>query len=365
MEQDPVAAALRAARGGAAVDVRGTATHMQVARRRATDADAATIASAITSGAVAAEAVVAAVGDIGDAGGLSLAAACAAPPPAVPPAHLDLRDNRLTGAGVRAMVDVLKGAPGLRALILDGNAIGDAGASAAADLAAAHPGLASLSLARCDVRTDGAIAVAAAVRRAPGLVRLDLSETLLFSRGEEVIHGVAAALRGNRRLTALSLRKTPHFVDSGFAVLVDAVVDGGSLVELDVSCNKLGPPSGVALAAALRAGAPLRGVSLRACRVADEGAVALARVLADGATALQVLDIRNNDIGDEGLAALAAALASPACPLVELRVWGNRLAPGTPGGAALGAALLSGAVRAAVDCQPYEVDGAVMVGALE
>jgi hypothetical protein len=368
-----IAAALEAsgstAEGGLVLDLRGTALALAAARHRLRDADIVHIAEAIraaggaaapivelhlgcnrlTDGALAPllDALEAGSGGEEEVGGAGAAIA-------TPLAVLSLADNELSGAGAAALAARLaRVAPYLRTLVVDGNAaLGDEGAASLAALLESHPSLAALCVARCGVGPEGLIALSGAIARSAVLAHLDLSEPALFSRNEETTHHIARALRSNASLTSLILRKHRHMSDTSVEVLVDSLLDNASLLALDLSANHLGPPSAETLAKAIRAGLPCRSLSLAFCRVADPGAVALAAALGVGGVELASLDLRHNDIGDEGLTALANALLSPACPLLELRLAGNRLAPGARGVEALAAALRGGAVRARVDLRP-------------
>jgi Ran GTPase-activating protein (RanGAP) involved in mRNA processing and transport len=333
------------------LDARGSAA----AGARVTDADCDALGETVA--AVRLAALFASGNEIGDAG----AAALVAGGRAASLQTLDLASNAIGPAGAAALADALAaGAPALLELVLDGNALGEAGGASVAALIEAHGALASVRLARCELGTSALIALAGALAKTTSLRLLDLSEPRTFSRNEETMSHIAGGLRANASLERLVLRKHAHASDTAVERLADAVLDNATLRELDLSANRLGPPSGATLAKALADGALLTVLQLSACRLADGGAVALADVLARGACGLRVLDLRSNDIGDAGIAALAAALASPACPLEQLLVWGNPgLRSAGAGATAWGDALETGAVRAATDVRAYVVDGAI------
>jgi Ran GTPase-activating protein (RanGAP) involved in mRNA processing and transport len=359
----PVVSALSSS-SSLSLDLRGTSVPLQQIRHRVTDADVSVLCGLIETGTLHVEALDLSVNSITDAGVASLASLLGGGG-GTAVRHVSLRDNAITSAGARALADaLLKRNTTLRSLVLDGNALGDAGATALAPLlASSHPSLAHLSLSRCDVATDGVISLTSALQASKTIVRLDLSEPRLFSRNEETASHLGRALRVNTSLRHLALRKHPHMTDSGVQALLDGLLDSAApaLAVLDLSANRLGPPAGVYLASALERGLPLVALALPSCRIADEGAAHLARVLAAGATGLQDLDLRSNSIGDVGLTALAEALVSPSCPLAVVQLWGNLMEPGMDGTTALGQALLSGEVRARVDCEAYVVDGVVML----
>ena len=261
--------------------------------------------------------------------------------------------------------------------MIDGNPLGDEGGLALAQLVERHGALRRLSAARCELRTDALIALASSLARTRTLAALDISEPRLFSRNEETTYHVARALRSNLTVGHLAMRKHPHMSDSGVASLCDFLLDnsaaaaaaasdpaaGPGVLSLDLSSNRLGPPSGVTLAKAFESGLALRRLDLSRCRIGDEGAVALARAFVALGTAarLESLDLRSCSIGDEGEEAIAEWLTSDACSLREIRLFGNGNEAGARGTTALGVAIMSGAVRCAVDLKPYVVDGAMML----
>lgn len=334
---------------------------MQQIGHKATDTDIQIIVNLLRNGVLSLSELIAGFNRISDIGADAIAQLL----PRSEIAYLQLNDNDIGKAGARALVDAIKQTPSLRSLNLDGSPIEDDGGKAVAELIESCPHLIQLSVARCELKTDAIIAISTALQSAPNLRHLDISEPRLFSRNEETTYHIAKALRSNKSLQSLALRKHPQLTDSGVASICDYLLDNDTLQELDLSANRIGPPSGTTIAATLEAGSSLRVLLLSNCRIGDEGAVAIGRVLAAGATRLEVLDVRSNDIGDVGIAALAEALSSPNCPLRELKVWGNDkgLRPGSSGATALGSVLLSGAVegRISVDSRAYEADGEVMV----
>ena len=279
---------------------------------------------------------------------------------------LNLALNGIGAPGCAALAAGLRAsAPLLEELTLDGNPLGEAGGVALAGLVEAHPRLAHLRAARCDFGPDALIALASALCSTTSLRLLDLSEPLLFSRNEETSGHFARALRANASLVRLVLRKHPHAGDATAEWLCDALLDNACLRELDLSANAMGPPAGVAFAAALSAGAGLTSLELGSCRLGDRGAEALAGAIAGPECTLRHLDLRSNGIGVKGVVAIMAALCAPGCGLESCFLWGNPgLKPGE-GAEAVLEALRSGEVRAVTDLRPSEVDGEAQVAKCE
>lgn len=255
-------------------------------------------------------------------------------------------------------------------LTLDGCPIGDPGGLALARLVTNLASLTSLRVARCELKTDAIIALASSLDKTSSLTVLDISEPRLFSRNEETMYHIAKALRTNRSLKHLALRKHPFLSDTGVTMLFDYLIDnstsgaggatqvGGGLTTLDLSNNHLGPPSGVVIGKAFQSGLGLQHLNLSRCRIGDEGAVALSKSLLSlgNQTSLETLNLGYCGIGDEGEEAIAEYISSDECTLSSIKLFGNENAAGSRGTTALGVAVLSGTVRCETDVKPYVVD---------
>lgn len=371
------------------LDIRGNTVPIQQLKRKLTDDDLAAVLEGVAASGIPLAVLQASWNAFTDAGAEALAAAL----PALPALqHLDVSGNSIGPEGCRALVSALYSCGNLQNLLLDSNALDEAGGEAVAALVAVHPTLTQLSLSHCDLGLKSIIHLASALTTAPRLEYLDLSSPRLSSRNEEAMYHLAKALRSNRTVSTLVLRKWPHLTDTSTASLCDYLLDnGGTLTSLDLGANRIAGPSGVTLAKTLEAGAQLRTLRLSHCRIGDEGACALATVLAGGACALRELDLRHNSIGDAGLVALADAItttpggrtggtttaasggdgsggdgamagAAGACALDVLLLAGNDLAPGKVGTTALARVLMADrATTCATDLRPYLVDGVFQV----
>jgi len=262
------------------------------------------------------------------------------------------------------------GSSRFQALTLDGCPIGDIGGLALASLVSNLSSLTTLRVARCELRTDAIIALASSLDKTTSLTVLDISEPRLFSRNEETMYHIAKALRTNRSLKHLAIRKHPYLSDSGVTMLFDYLIDnsingaggatqeGSGLTTLDLSNNHLGPPSGVLIGKAFQSGLGLQHLNLSRCRIGDEGAVALSKSLLSlgDRSSLETLNLGYCGIGDEGEEAIAEYISSDECTLSAIKLFGNENLAGSRGTTALGVAVLSGAVRCECDLKPYVVD---------
>lgn len=364
------------------LDIRGNQAGIRVIGRPFGPADLEAISEALAALDLPIVALHAGFNELGDSGAALVAGMLQTHPVQV----LDLTANSISGVGVSALTSALPKCPSFHSLVLDLNPIGDVGGAAIASLVGAHPNLQHLSLARCELGIDSIIRISGALETTATLAHLDLSEPRLSSRNSEATQHLARALRGNRSLRSLALRKFPHLTDTSLEALVDGMLDsGGGLTDLDLGANSLAGPGGVLLAKALETGGlGLRRLLLAHCRIGDEGATALATVLGRGGVTLDLLDVRSNSIGDRGLAALAeaiciipgpgagaggrgAAAAGPAAtgasesPLRALRIAGNTMPAGSVAAAAVGRVLLARATTTVVDVRAFEVDGALQL----
>lgn len=104
-------------------------------------------------------------------------------------------------------------------------------------------------------------------------------------------------------------------------VLSRTLHGASAAVNLYLHTNPFTDEGVVAIAAALRDGAVplLQRLELDHCSIGDEGASALAASLRDGAaTALNTLFLTHNNIGDAGVAALAACLREGGAPALKV-----------------------------------------------
>lgn len=373
-------AALLTGRGAEApleLDIRGNQAGIRAAGRPLGASDLEAIAESLAVLELPLVALHAGFNELGDTGAVVVAALVQAHPIQV----IDLTANSIYGPGAEALAAALPKCPSFHSLVFDLNPIGEAGGAAVAGLISGHPNLQHLSLARCELGIDSIIRISGALGTSATLAHIDLSEPRLSSRNSEATQHLARALRANRSLRSLALRKFPHLTDASLEALVDGLLDsGGGLTDLDLGSNALAGPAGVLLAKALETGGlGLRRLLLPHCRIGDEGATALATVLGRGGVTLDLLDVRSNSVGDRGLAALAEAICiipapggrggagaggdsgTAAAPLQALRIAGNTMPAGSVAATAVGRVLLARATTTMVDVRAFEVDGALQL----
>ncbi|MDF3054681.1 MAG: hypothetical protein K0Q74_588 [Gammaproteobacteria bacterium] len=98
--------------------------------------------------------------------------------------------------------------------------------------------------------------------------------------------------------------------DEGAIQMARVLAENNSeLVTLSMGGNRIGPQGAFALAKALNVNKGLRTLSLLGNSLGDEGAMQIARLLSDNVSDLDTLALGGNGVGPKGAAALAEALA--------------------------------------------------------
>ncbi|KAL2102000.1 hypothetical protein ACEWY4_003761 [Coilia grayii] len=205
----------------------------------------------------------------------------------------------------------------LHVLDLRGNKIADEGLKLISNaLKSQQCKLQELSLHSCDVSSSAMHALSEALSCGHcALVYLDLTRNDLSDPGMTALsHGLS---NPSCRIHTLKL------VDCGLtgsccAALASAVRSGGSLAELDVSCNDLGQEGALLLCERLKGPqCPLVSLSMTQCELTLPVFSALEEVLR-GRSKLQSLALGLNKVGDRGARHLWGALKHTQCSLQDL-----------------------------------------------
>lgn len=232
-----------------------------------------------------------------------------------PVTALDLSNNRIQDAGVRALAQAVRLNPGLTQLNLLRNDFTDDAARAlvlACELEGSHV------VTLCGISAAEGEAASARVDR--------LSATDL--------HLVAYDVTSNPTLTSLDL-SGGRLVAGSTGVLAAALDAADGLTELHLNENGLGDEGTAALAGAMASHESLQVLHANGCDMGDEGAKAIAQAMA-GSLPIRELGLSSNRIGDKGAQAIAAALVQVPS-LEELYLSANNL--GDIAGMAFGRAL--------------------------
>ena len=281
---------------------------------------------------------------------------------------LNLEDNGIGGAGMRALAVALGRNASLRHLALSrnvdagegagegeggggGGQFGMAAAQAFAEALRCHAGLRVLELASCGVSCAEACALAEGLRENVTLEKLDLGRSGVPLSG--AVRLLSALSRGACRSSLRSLRigvcegsadgeeEMEAEAEAGMLPgALEALCHSETLAELRLEGDKYaghgwgaaaaGGPSHAAPALVVRAlreapsGGSIRSLGLRDSRIGPSAAADLAAALLDNAV-LTRLDLGNNDVGLEGAAAIARLLAQGRGNLAHLRLDGNNL----------------------------------------
>ena len=182
----------------------------------------------------------------------------------------------------RALADGLRANGSVTSLSLAGAPIGKEGAWALSAALATDGLLTTLSLPYCDLGPGGGVALATALRTNTALRYLDLSGNHLC--GKQQLPG--GVWDGEHTTVAM-------------AALADALPHS-AVTSLTLRHNELEDAGCVALAAALRADAPLAALDLQLNSVGDAGAIALLESLAANTSAWSI-DLRENALGTKAV----------------------------------------------------------------
>ncbi|XP_072893924.1 NACHT, LRR and PYD domains-containing protein 3-like [Hemitrygon akajei] len=211
--------------------------------------------------------------------------------------------------------------PGLhkcQELRLGGNDLGDSGVKlVSAALRNPECKIQKLGLGKVGLTDSGAEDLASALSTNPSLIELDLSDNKLGDSGVKL---VSAALRNpDCKIQKLWLRMV-GLTNSGAADLASGLITNRSLMELNLSGNKLGD-SGVKLvsAALWNQECKIQKLELMEVSLTDSGAEDLVSALSTNPS-LTDLNLSDNKLGDSALKLVSAALRNPECKIQKLRL---------------------------------------------
>lgn len=227
---------------------------------------------------------------------------------------LNVRNNRLEDAGLRAIIDVIVSKHDMHHVDLSENKVnGAASAALATYLGSSKCSLQSLKLARADVDDDELAAFTRALHSNKSLLSLDVSNNLIGSSESLNVVRPSIITGGEALATMLSINHT--------------------LTSLDLSWNYLRLGGAIELGKALANNSSLRELHLAYNAFGDAGAQAIGESLLVNES-LTTLDLAHNNILAQGALTIANALkANSHAPLATLNVDGNPL--GQTGGRAM------------------------------
>ncbi|KAG5177062.1 hypothetical protein JKP88DRAFT_333762 [Tribonema minus] len=253
--------------------------------------------------------------------------------PSLPPVtSVDLRDNRLSDAGIRAVVDALR-APGqcaIRRLDLSENKL---------DEGAARSLGAFLQLPACKLEVRALLLLhSASGTPQRSLLRLfrwpppqelflqsadmDDAETEVFMAAMEANSSIATLDFSHNAIGGMTEKLLSGAVMGGRAI-ARALERNKTLCRLDLSWNKLGSTSGVLLGRALERNHSLESLVIAYNALGDQGAQAIGHALRLN-RGLEELDLSYNEVTPRGALVLAQALEVNEC-LTNLQLNGNSI----------------------------------------
>ncbi|XP_072893211.1 NACHT, LRR and PYD domains-containing protein 12-like [Hemitrygon akajei] len=227
----------------------------------------------------------------------------------------------LTDSGAEDLVSALSTNPSLTDLNLSYNKLGDSGVKlVSAALRNPECKIQTLWLNNVGLTDSGAEDLVSALSTNPSLMELDLSVNKLGDSGVKL---VSAALRNPECKIQTLWLDSVGLTDSGAEDLASALGTNPSLTELDLSGNKLGDSGVKLVSAALRnPECKIQKLELRYVGLTDSGAEDLGSALSTNPS-LTVLDLSDNKLGDSGVKLVSAALRNPECKIQKLWLGGN------------------------------------------
>lgn len=256
--------------------------------------------------------------DIGEEGLLALAKALGTNTAVV---SLKVSGLRVTDAAAAAIATALSsGFSAVTELDLGGCRIETEGAIALARMLAVNPSLRSFGFANNYAKDEGVEAIGAALAANPWLEHLDLSSNAFGGNGTIAI---ANAIEGGTPLHELDLSGNA-IGDEGIVPLANAMTLNHVVAVLNLRETQVGLKGAEAIGKMLVRNLALVHLDLSKNNIRDDGAAAMADGIR-GNSVLSWLDLGSNKIGEEGAMAVAEALGqSPRSALTELGFEGNR-----------------------------------------
>ncbi|XP_055486672.1 NACHT, LRR and PYD domains-containing protein 12-like isoform X2 [Leucoraja erinacea] len=230
--------------------------------------------------------------------------------------HLDLEYCCIQCDGLRRLGPALHKC---QYLGLGGNRLGDSGVKLlSAALVNADCKIQRLGLWRINLTDSGAKILVTAVCTNRSLMELNLGGNDLGDSGVKL---VSAALRNQDcQIQRLQLQCV-GLTDSGAEDLVSALSTNHSLMELELTENKLGDSGVKLVSGALRKpDCKLQKLWLGRVGLTDSGAEDLVSALSTNHS-LTELDLGGNGLGDSGVKLVSAALRNPDCKIQRLGLW--------------------------------------------
>jgi Leucine Rich Repeat (LRR) protein len=220
----------------------------------------------------------------------------------LPGGRLDLCKQSIGPGGAQIVLDALRGAPAIKAILFGTGAIGDTGAAAVAAALDDGVALETVYLGCNRIGADGASVLAAAVARS-AIDALWLKRNPLGEAGAQRIAELVAA-GGPRVLDVYNC----ELGDAGVAAIATALASPRCRVEhVYLGGNAAGPQAAEAIAALVATTSRLRGLQLSASRLGAHAAE-LARGLERNGS-LETLGLASCGLDAAGGAAIAGALA--------------------------------------------------------
>jgi Ran GTPase-activating protein (RanGAP) involved in mRNA processing and transport len=233
---------------------------------------------------------------------------------------LDLSNNLIKANGIQDLFNSLTNHSNFCVLNLKNNSIGSEGAKALAEKLVNHTKLEILDLAGNQIDGEGAAKLAGSIGKLPQLQTLDLEGNQIGNqKSPEGACVLANSFSKLAKLQKLNLCNN-QIDDEAVKALTNALKDNIGLKSLNLACNQISSDGVNALVQLLethcqsasilkfRLAPALETLNLSDNQIDSSGAKNLSIIL-ERYTKLRELDLGNNNIGDEGAIAVAKLLA--------------------------------------------------------
>ncbi len=197
---------------------------------------------------------------------------------------LNLRSNSIGSSGGVKLADWIARCPCLTELDVSGNPIGSAAAVAigkSLESSCSRNNLSVLDASECRIESAGVVALLSRMESLVSLTSLKLAQNSAGDTGAKAVSDFLLRSASGTKLMELNLGDN-QIGESGAIELAKGLAKAGSLTEVELKGNLIGPAGGAAVldSLALAGSQRINLVELQDCGIGDRGAEAMGRLLA-------------------------------------------------------------------------------------
>ncbi|KAI4342763.1 hypothetical protein MLD38_027347 [Melastoma candidum] len=219
--------------------------------------------------------------------------------------ELYLMNDGISEEAARAVSELLPSTEKLKILHFHNNMTGDEGALAIADVVKCSASLEDFRCSSTRIGSDGGVALSEALGGCPNLRKLDLRDNMF---GVEAGVALSKALSKHANLTELYLSYL-NLEDKGAIAIANVLQESTpSLQVLDMAGNDISVEAAPHLSSCVANKQHLTKLNLAENELKDEGAILIAKVLEEGHSHLEEVDLSSNLLRRAGARTLAQAV---------------------------------------------------------